>query len=393
VKNFLRYPLAITASLAAAQSFALQAISDREMADVSGQAFIQVDASSYGTTEFSRISLGMIVETLLTADLMVLGEFDRDPDDSRTGDGTVRMADTLGNPTSGGIYDLNNNGVYDADVIIENFGLGHVENYKDADLASVIPFLIENPYIELAYNTASGTREMSGVRIGFEKSKGDLSGDLIALTGRIEGSITGQGVDAEVLGLNIPVTFTTAFELVDGTSGTSQNSEDYTGDNALGQGAASFANATYLKRANWLGVADGTTITVRALGALNLNISVDECTSSLGGLPTCFSSRNYQSIYIGDESINETDGDAKAQLAAGGAEGFFISMQSEDVAWQDLSSDDPNARILTERGAYLNISGYNNAQGQRQYPINLTFQEAERGKARIATCVGQLKGC
>jgi len=363
----------------------LEAITDREMATVAGQAFISVDASTNGSMEFSRISLGMIVETLLTADLLKLGEFERSPDDSRNGDGTVRMADTLGNATSGGKYDLNSNGVYDADVIIENFGLGRIKDYQDAEIAQVIPFLIENPYIELAYDTSGARKEMAGVRIGFEKSKGDLSGDLIALTGRIEGRINGEGVDAEVIGLDIPVTFRTAFELIDGTTGG--------GSNNLGQGADAFANATYLKRASWLGVADGTEIEVTALGFLGLTINIDECESSLGGLGTCFPSTNYESIYIGDESIGESVGDASAQLDAGGAEGFFISMQSRDVAWQDLSSADPSARVQTERGAYLNISGYDNAGGQREYPINLTFQEAERGKPRVATCVGQLKGC
>jgi hypothetical protein len=385
VKKLLTNPILYAATALALPVCSMEAISEREMSEVSGQAFIQVDASTNGSMEFSRISLGMVVETLLTADLLSLGEFDRTADDDRTGDGTVRMADTLGTATSGGRYDMNNNGVYDADVIIENFGLGRVDNYQNADLASVVPFLIENPYVELAYNTASGTKEMAGVRIGFEKSKGDLSGDLISLTGRIEGRINGEGVDAEVIGLQIPVTFRTSFELVDGTTAD--------GSRNLGEGAGAFANASYLKRASWLGVADGTEITVRALGLLNLNINIEECVSSLGGLGTCFASNTYQSIYIGDESITDSVGDASAQLEQGGAEGFFISLQSENVAWQDLSSSDPSARVLTEKGAYLNISGYNNAQGQREFPINLTLQEAERGKPRVATCVGQLKGC
>lgn len=385
MKKLALHPIVIALAAISFPSFALEAISEREMSDISGQAFIQVDASSDGTMEFSRISLGMVVETLLTADLLQLGEFERSPDDDRTGDGTVRMSDAAGNEISGGKYDLNNNGVYDSDVIIENFGLGRIDNYQDADLASVVPFLIENPYIELAYNTAGGSKKMAGVRVGFEKSKGDLSGDLIALTGRIEGRINGEGVDADVLGLQIPVTFRTSFELIDGT--------DANGSQNLGQGSDAFANASYLKRASWLGVADGSEISVLALGTFVLNISIDECLSSLGGLGTCFQSTIYQSIYIGDEAITDSVGDASAQLDQGGAEGFFISLQSEDVAWQDLSSTDAAARVYTEKGAYLNISGYDNAQGQREFPINLTFQEAERGRPRVATCVGQLKGC
>ena len=69
---------------------ALEAITDREMADVAGQAFISVDASSYSeggeTWDFRKINLGLDIQTLLTAEELVVGEFDRSFQD---GDGTT----------------------------------------------------------------------------------------------------------------------------------------------------------------------------------------------------------------------------------------------------------------------------------------------------------------
>ena len=385
MKILLRRSALCVAALASAQLYALEEITEQELSEVTGQAFISVDASQDGTFEFSRINLGLVVETLLNVDQLILGEKTRAADDDRTGDGTVRMVGENGNTASGGRYDLNNDGVYDADIIIENFGLGRVNNYLDADNASITPFLIENPYIELAYNNVGGVKRMAGVRIGFERSKGDLSGDLISLSGRVAGQIRGENVDAKLGIFTLPVNFVTDFDLLDGTT--------VNGTRNLGEGADAFANATYLKRASWLGVADGTVIPVEALGldvaALLGDVTADQCVSSLGELNTCFSARTYQSIYIGDDSVNT--GDAKTDLANGGAQGFFISLQSENVAWENLTA--AGGRVQTEPGAYLNIDSYLDSNGNTVFPINMSFAEAERGLGRVATCVGQLKGC
>ena len=71
---------------------ALEAITAREMAEVACQAFISVDASSYSeggeTWDFRKINLGLDIQTLLTAEELVVGEFDRSFQD---GDGTTPM--------------------------------------------------------------------------------------------------------------------------------------------------------------------------------------------------------------------------------------------------------------------------------------------------------------
>ena len=373
---------------------ALQPLSDKDLSKVSGQAFITVGTSSYGDYQFTKVNLGMIVETLLNADLLKIGEFVRSADDAKTGDGTVRMADANGNEISGGVHDANNNGVYDADIIIENFALGNVSHpsgtsnvANEAHLASIVPFLLENPYIEIAQTGSGADERVAGVRVGFENAKGYISGDFISLTGSIAGEIEGKDVRARVLGFPLLVDFVTPFELVDGT-----NSDK-------GDGAINFSNAGYIKRASWFGVPNGTDIeatNVRFGGFIpigTVGVTSTACDAKLNGISTnvntCFPASLYESIYIGDPDV--TSGTTEEQLNNGGAKGVFISLQTENVPWENLSGIG-DARINTEKGAFLNISAYGDPNNP-SYPINFTFDEAAEGLPRVATCVGRLKGC
>lgn len=229
MKNILRHPLTVALTAMTLPALSLEAISDREMADVAGQAFISVDASNYQSTaqdwinegyssdlaaelsgnyEFSRINLGLDIETLFNADSLVLGEFERElylnPDGSVNNvDGAVPAAYQVSNPDTEGEsvddqigrgYDYDGDGVLDtmpADIMINDFALGRVLNYQDAENAEIDPFRIVDPYIELAYKVENGQRRVAGVRLGLGESQGYLSGEILSLTGTFEGQISG----------------------------------------------------------------------------------------------------------------------------------------------------------------------------------------------------------
>ena len=405
MKNILRHPLTVALTAMSLPALSLEAISDREMADVAGQAFITIDASSYsdgtgewaGQYEFTKVNLGLDIETLMTIDKLKVGEFERTVGE----DGTVPMTDSQGNPVT-----QNGNLVaHDADLIIENFGLGRVTNYKDAVNAGIEEFKIRDPYIELAYKLSeSGVREIAGVRIGFSEAQGWLSGDLISLTGNLNGRI--EGPASVVYEQNCPgagfipctelwaatllgTQLVSTIDLVDGAVGTNGYSygagAEYDDDGEISNPDNPYLNVPYLKRASWAGVPAGRSFTAPG-GALETIIpgltGSEDC--MVTGTPACFQLNNFQSVYIGDESVAFENG--------GGATGAFVSLQTTSVPWEDFSGIEGSDRVLTQRGAFLNIAKFESGTGPT-YPLNLDLFSATNGTPREATCVGRLKGC
>jgi|TARA_B110000211_G_scaffold86268_1_gene101257 hypothetical protein len=405
VKKILTNPMLYVAGLTALPMCAMEAISEREMSEVAGQAFITIDASSYsdgsgewsGDYEFTKVNLGLDIETLLTVDTLKVGEFDRVVGE----DGTVAATNADGIP----ITDASGNLVaHSADLIIENFGLGRVTDYQDAVNASVDEFKIRDPYIELAYKVESGVRKIAGVRIGFSEAQGWLSGDLISLTGNLNGYI--EGPASVVYEGNCPgagwlqctelwaaslvgTQLVSSIDLVDGATGTEGYSygagAEYNDDGELQNPDSPYLNVPYLKRASWAGVPAGRSFT--APGGL-LEGLIPSLTGSedcmVTGTPSCFALTNFQSVYIGNESVDFENG--------GGATGVFVSLQTSSVPWENFSGLDGSARVLTQRGAFLNLAKFE-SNGQTAYPLNLDLFSATNGAPRVATCVGQLKGC
>lgn len=413
---------------------ALQPISDAEMSDITGQAFITVSTSSYSQGgvdyEFTKVNIGAIIETLFNVDLLKLGEFERTVDSSRNGDGTVGITDRNGNPISGGTHDANNNGVYDADIIIENFALGYVDyegiDYEDilldaqqaakgqnnaedifntriqnnyrtpvsnsANVAEIVPFLIENPFLEIAQVVNGPDERVAGVRLGLGKAKGYLSGDLISLTGKLEGELRGEDVEGQIgsgfLAVGLVASFNTDFELLDGSNANGRR----------GNGADKYSNASYLKRASWFGAVNDVDIPTYDVEILfgipffDATASSSNCVATLVGISvgitTCFPASNFRSIYVGDLDV---EGSVENQLENGAASGTFISLQTENVPWEDLAST-TGARVNTELGAYLNIP-ITGTESDPVYPLNLVFEDASLGLPRISTCVAAFKGC
>ena len=154
-------PLFVLSGLVASASVcALEPMTDRDLSDVSGQAFITIDTSSYnqgagewsGDYEFTKVNLGMELETVFNIDELRVSRFDRDA----YVDGTVPVTDDDRNIIRNADGSAQ---VYDSDIIINNFALGRVDNYNDAANAEYVPFLAKNPYIELAYKIENGEKE------------------------------------------------------------------------------------------------------------------------------------------------------------------------------------------------------------------------------------------
>jgi hypothetical protein len=335
-------------------SFAqLAEMDDNDLGLIAGQAFISVDASSNGAYEYAKINLGLDIEFQGNIDELRLGEFDRVKGDS---DGTV--SDQV------------------ADVIINNFGLGRVDGY-DTSTPSIVPFQIKDPYVEIAYKDNAGVREIAGFRIGFDRARGDLSGDFQSLTGNMQGLIQGSSSTAYDVGcgaggnvgwvdcLQLAIAgdisiYAEAVLVQEGTGNTTSNGH-------------------YLKRAEWLGIPAGDNFQTDESGLIAALLpalsNVSNC--EVLGLDACFPIGNYRSFFVGDRTDSNID--------TGGAKGIFLSLQSMDVPWKDYAN---GGYINTEKGAFMNF-----AKSGDQYPFVVDLYSALIGTARTPTCIGQTKGC
>ncbi|MDF1762334.1 MAG: hypothetical protein P1U57_02895 [Oleibacter sp.] len=366
---------------------ALEAISDDEMGNVTGQAFITINDSAYssgsgewaGNYEFTKVNFGLKGETLLNAGEVKLGKFQR----NAYQDGTVPITNsnrTVVNQANG------QPATYDADLIIQNFALGRVDNYTDGAAAEFVPFLINNPYIELAYKVENGERRVAGFRLGFANAQGDLSGDIISYTGKLEGEVRGSAqVAYDKTYPNGCVFLDVSCYALAIAGDTEIYSDIEPVDGSTGNGASNLG-VQYLKRASWFGVRNDNTFQSDETGliaALIPSLTKSDNCRILGDVESCFPSTIYQSIYVGDKGKD---------FATGSAKGLFISLQTESVPWEDLSEVPGTDRVLTQRGAFLNIARYQSGT-ETKYPLYLTLDEGVNGTPRVATCVGRLKGC
>jgi len=379
-------------------SYALEAITERAMSDIAAQAFISIDSSSYSeggeTWDFRRINLGLDIQTILTADELVIGEFDRAYQD---GDGTAPMI-IEGNDGSDRtvefVFDENGDvAVPTADLILENFALGSIKDPYSAN-PQIDPFRIRSPYIELAYkDNADGIREIVGFRLGFGQAQGYLSADLLSVTGNFEAFVVGDGTYAydSACGDNGETGNWGQCVLLSAVQGQViyspiQLLDGYSGD-ALPAGTRE--DVGYIKRATWAGVPTGGNFSTSGWleGILPL-LKASNC--EISGVSSCLKTDIYQSIYLG---LPEEQREQGATFNETAARGMFVSLQSQDVPWEDLSGLTTDGRIYTERGAFFNSAAYADSNGIKRYPLTLDLQGGLAGTPRVATCVGKVKGC
>lgn len=342
---------------------ALKPLNDEELSAVSGQALISLDALTYGGFQYTRINFGAEIDVLLNMDELRLGEFDRT-----------------------GVPGLASN--QPADILINNFALGRVRN-SNTSSASIEPFKIQDPYLEFAFKVNDqGVREVAGVRLGFGKSMGYLSGDILSLTGNMQGKIYGPaslGKDYYMeqnglsnLGCLVDINCI-ALSLAGDT-------EVYATVELLQQGTGyKTLDGVPINRATHIGVPAGDSLQTDATGLIAALIPTLTKSSNCEalGLITCFPLTNYKSIHVGDLT--------KATIDQGGAQGIFFSIQNQNVPWQDLANI--GQFVETQRGAFANFAK-SGSGANAVYPFMLTLFDALRGTSREPTCMGaQAAGC
>lgn len=339
--RFAKHALALVcASLLAAPvaQAKLEELADDELSAITGQAFINLSTDSHSGLNFTKIDLGVKVETQLNIKKLELGNY-------------ARSGETM-----------------PADLSINNFALGTI-GAND----SINPFIINNPYIELAYN---GNRVV-GVRVGFGEAQGFLSGDINSFTGNLAIDIYGKG---SYLGDKISCSWFDvichgAKGLVSGTWG----NEDFKGQAALvnGQGGADPVRATKA------GLVNGTRLSMPSSNQF-ANFLLGLFTSqncNLLGVATCFDLANYKTLPVGkfDTNTNQFLDTSK---------GVFISLQTENVPWRDQQNAGQFVNALA--GAFMNMP--RNADGSGA--VTLSFQQALEGILRRDTCLGSaVSGC
>ncbi len=131
----------------------LEPISESAMGDVTGQAFMQVENISGAAHEFTRMTLGIDVETRVNIDDIQVGQID------------------------GG-----------ADFAARHVALGHIARNNGDEFngvaynaGDVIPFEARKPYIELAEDGAG----LAGFRMGFGQARGSVSSSTASFSGDI----------------------------------------------------------------------------------------------------------------------------------------------------------------------------------------------------------------
>ena len=365
----LFYSLLLLPLLASGVNAELRPISDRQMSEVTGQAFVSVDRQYHpdanDNTAYTRVNLGMDIEIQTNVDVLEMGRYDREGEKPGT-----------------------------SDVYIEDFALGYINNqaYFDANPKAprqrkpdgsayaegeIVPFLIQNPFLEFAFDEQ--TEEVVGFRLGFGESMGVLSGKIETLTGNVNVDIIdrGEGLSqASSSGNLFDQIIVLLTPLLEGGSPLSTKAE-------LVYGAEGDPNIGSLDpvRAEYIGIPDGERFILEGASGFtrwsvkNLigwgsssRIEVPDCSffSCSGGdiyvyaedclvlgIDSCFDLDIYNSFPVGE--VGEVNGERRI---TGPADGAFISFQTKDLDWlKDVKKTDftPKDFIKATSGAFFNI--------------------------------------
>lgn len=299
----------------------MQMLTDDELSEMTGQAFLRIDRDQAGQTSFTRFTFGMDVDVSLNADLIEFGRYERSDDPINYQFGS-------------------------SDIRINDFALGMID-----DNGNIIPFSIRDPYFELAFDEVNGRQDLVGVRIGFAEAEGKLSGNIEYLTGNLQVEVKGRAKPIRdeagwfvegLLGL-AGVNDNTIMESVQRAVLLDPNTGNPDPIRSTGVG---LANGNSLRCVSGCGVLSGV---VQYLTASNCNIL---------GIGTCFPLSNFRSLDIGNNGQPARD--------------MFLSFQSRPVGWINSTG----GGTLTSSGAFLNIPNGG---------ISLNFEESFDGIARIRT--------
>jgi hypothetical protein len=384
----------------------LKPINDDDLSEITGQAYISIDktyhpedltgTANYDTNvSYTRINLGMDIETLANADVLEMGRYHRWANTEENG----AKAGTVCNACDGTEAGLE---AQPSDLLIKNFGLGYINNkeYSDAnpqvpmvlkddgtpyEEGEIVPFSIKNPFLEFAHDKTTG--EVIGVRIGFGDTKGILSGVIESLTGAVNVDIrdAGSGISEtgggdgslfEQILLNLtpllvadgsvatqagPMNVNNQLDSIRATRLGVPDGEDFiiTGADDIAVLAVKFGDligqvnndVRYEKMYN----EDGSRM--KGCGPLNGNcnkilVTVENCQAL--GAQTCFDLDRFQALPIGKVEVQDDK-----NVITDAVSGLFLSFQTRNIGWsttknaQDAVSVDDFIR--TTQGAFFNV--------------------------------------
>jgi hypothetical protein len=311
-------------------------IDEQELSDMTGQAFFNIDRSSDidQNLDFTKLTFGLEVKTLLTSDLVDLGNYTRDNVDG-------------------------------SDIKINDFALGTIDS-----AGNVVPFEIQDPFIELAFEDDAGQQNLVGVRLGFGGAKGVLSGTIESLTGNINVDIkdTASGLAADgsflaqlssVLLASNPIG--AKAELVN-ENGEINNIRATKIGIVNGEAFDIFASGGDAGLLRLVNVLPGTSCEqsgggVFGTGCTHLEVEANDCEAL--GIGVCFDLNTYNALDIGSKQSDDS---------FDFAEGLFLSFQSESVTWSDGTDTTP--------GAFFNIPNGG---------LEVTLEQALTGTDRVRT--------
>jgi hypothetical protein len=347
----------------------LQPISDYDLSEVTGQAFVSVDRQYHpdetDSTSYTRVNLGMEIDIQTNIDKMELGRYERDGEKAGT-----------------------------SDVLINDFALGYINNraYFDRNKKAprqrkldgstyaeneIVPFHIDNPFFEFAFDEDS--QEVVGFRLGFGEAMGILSGKIETLTGSVNVDIIDRGAGLrqasssgnlfdQIIVLLTPLLeggspLQTKARLVHGDAGDPNLGEldpirsEYigipNGEKFVLKDAGGF---TRWSVQNLIGWGSSSRIEVPdcsffSCGGGDIHVYAQDCV--ILGIDACFDLGIYNSFPIG--KVEEVGNERRIVAPADGA---FMSFQTKDLDWlEDVKKTNPTVDdfIRTTSGAFFNI--------------------------------------
>lgn len=312
-------------------------LTDDELGEAVGQAFLQIDRTSAGALDYTRFTFGMDVDVSLNADLVEFGRY------SRTGES---------NPS---------------DIRINDFALGSVN--PDGSLS---PFSIKDPFFELAFEDVAGKQELVGIRLGFAGAQGALSGNIESLTGNVNVLIrdTAAGLanadngladlTAALLG-NSPIEAESVLLRADGTPDSIRATKiGIPNGETFDIVPTSPGDRFVLSLAAGLGIGGLDCVESGFFSCRRAQITASNC--SAAGINVCFDLSNYRTLQVGNKQSNGSFTQAS---------GLFLSFQSKPISWVDAGNT-----TSTVSGAFMNIPNGG---------LTVTLEEAFNGTTRIQT--------
>ena len=185
---------------------ALEALNDEELSETSGQAAIALNEfndvpQNDGTTlDFTRLTIGGVLEMNANIERVTLGRYDREalgPEWSCTDNNGGGCG---GNPrdfVTGEAYPAGGSGTSfrnlpggthyteDVDAQLRNLSMGQVLTAEDGT-EYLVPMVAEDPYIEFAWQEINGKKELVGLRIGQKNTIGVMGNTIDVISGNVE---------------------------------------------------------------------------------------------------------------------------------------------------------------------------------------------------------------